>query len=139
MKKIHGLAEISPLPDGELLIRYNGLIAYVLSYDEDGFCFHSNPFLSEWFNTIEECKEAAIDYLFSSTDPLTLLQDYIGRSISSPWVFKHSGGRLTIITPSKSVAVVDMSLKVIHATDDDIQCSTYGWIESIKPYIKHSL
>jgi hypothetical protein len=137
MKNIHKLAEIDQLPDNEALVRYAGAVVYVRSYGADGFRFHSNPFLSEWFETFEECRDAAIDYLFSNADTLVLLENFI-RSIvlTSPWVYTQSGGRLTIIVPNGSVSVVNRSLKVIHATDDDIQCSTYGFIESVKPYKK---
>lgn len=135
MTKIYDLAEIVPLPDNEFLIRYDGGCAYVRSYGDDGFCFHANPFLSEWFDTFEKCTAAAIDYLFSNADKLVLLEKLICSLVSS-WLYKHSGGRLTIITPGADVAVVDLDLKVIHATGDDIQCSIYGFIESVKPYNK---
>lgn len=134
MNRIHELAEISPLENNEMLIRYNGSCTYVRSYEGDGFRFHAKPFLSDWFDDLEKCKIAAIDYIFSSAPILVLLQKYICLLVGSPWAYRHSGGRLTIITPSGSVAVVDMSLKVIHATDDDIQCSIYGFIESINHY-----
>lgn len=138
MKKIHGLAENSPLIDNEALIKYEGQTVYVGNYGADGFRFHSNPFLSEWYDTLETCTFAAIEHLFSSADILVLLEKFMCFLLRShsTWAYKHSGGRLTIITPHGSVAVVDMSLKVIHATDDDIQCSVYGFIESVKPYKK---
>ena len=138
MKKIYNLAEIEPLDANEVLIRYDGLVAYVRNYGDDGFRFYADPFLSDWFDNLEKCQAAAIDYLFSNTDTLTLLKKLICLVLNgkSEWTVTHSRNRLTISTPAGHVAVVDEHLKVIHASDDDIQCSIYGFIESVKPYKK---
>lgn len=135
MKKIHKLAEIQLLENNEKMVRFNEAAAYIRNYDEDGFRFHvSNTYLSEWFETVESCVDAAIDYLFSNSDVLFLLEKFIQLLVSSPWTFRRSSGRLTIVIPSGDVAVVNKDLKIIHATDADIQCGVYGFIESVKPY-----
>jgi hypothetical protein len=133
MNTLHNLAEFTPLPENEGLVRHNGQTAYIRYYGHDGFKFHAAPFLSEWFDTFENCKSEAINYIFYRTDVLLLLKDLICSKVKE-WKFTPSPGRLTIIIGETRIAVVDTSLKVIHATDEDVQCSVYGFIESILPY-----